>query len=120
MIVLTDGEDNASKMTFDRALDYAQRSGVTIYTIGIDLPITKVKARSQLSRLARMTGGEAFFLARESALAPVYDQINRELRSQYLLAFSPQPTPPPGKWREVEVKVKGSGLKARTARGYYP
>ena len=64
MIVLTDGDDNSSRMDFDKTLDYAKRSGVTIYTVGIDLPITKVGIRSQLTRLARTTGGEAFFLAR--------------------------------------------------------
>ena len=64
MIILSDGDDNASRMDFEKALDYAKRSGVTIYTVGIDLPITKVGIRSHLTRLARTTGGEAFFLAR--------------------------------------------------------
>jgi len=120
MIILTDGEDNASKMTFDKALDYAQRSGVTIYAIGIDLPITKVKARSQLSRLARMTGGEAFFLARESALAPVYEQINRELRSQYLIAFTSTAETDAEQFRKITVKLKKPELDVRTIAGYYP
>jgi VWFA-related protein len=120
MIVLTDGEDNASKMTFDKALDYAQRSGVTIYAIGIDLPITKVKARSQLSRLARMTGGEAFFLARESALAPVYEQINRELRSQYLIAFTSTAETNAEQFRKITVKLRKPELDVRTIAGYYP
>lgn len=120
MIVLTDGEDNASKMDFNRALDYAQRSGVTIYAIGIDLPLTKVKARSQLSRLARMTGGEAFFLARESALAPVYEQINRELRSQYLIAFTSTAESSTEQFRKITVKLKKPELDVRTIAGYYP
>ena len=120
MIVLTDGEDNASKMDFNRALDYAQRSGVTIYTIGIDLPLTKVKARSQLSRLARTTGGEAFFLPRAAKLEGVYEQINRELRSQVLLAYTSTSESASEVFRKITVKVKKPGLEVRTLSGYYP
>jgi Ca-activated chloride channel family protein len=120
MVILTDGEDNASRMDFDKTLDYARRSGVTIYTVGIDLPITKVGIRSHLTRLARTTGGEAFFLARGSALQPVYERINRELRSQYLLAYTSTSEAPPDVFRKVAVKVKRSKVEVRTISGYYP
>jgi Ca-activated chloride channel homolog len=120
MIILTDGEDNASRMDFDRALDYAKRSGVTIYTIGIDLPITRVGVRSHLTRLARMTGGEAFFLARGASLEPVYDRINRELRSQYVIAYTSTSELAPDVFRKVTVKVKRPKLEVRTISGYYP
>ncbi|MND05020.1 hypothetical protein D3C83_255770 [compost metagenome] len=53
-------------------------------------------------------------------LADVYAVIERELRNQYLLAYSPDRPPQEGQYREVEVKVSRSGLKARTIRGYYP
>jgi Ca-activated chloride channel family protein len=120
MIILTDGDDNASRMDFDKTLDYARRSGVTIYTVGIDLPITKVGIRSHLARLARTTGGEAFFLARGAALGPVYDRINRELRSQYLLAYTSTSEAPPDVFRKVAVKVKRPKVEVRTISGYYP
>lgn len=121
MIVLTDGEDNASKMEYDRMLDYARRSGVTIYAIGIDLPITRVRVRSNLSRLARMTGGEAFFLARDSKLDSVYEQINRELRTQYLLAYtSNSEKGDVDTFRKVAVKVNRPKVEVRTIAGYYP
>ena len=120
LIILTDGEDNASRMDFDRALDYAKRSGVSIYTIGIDLPITKVGVRSHLTRLARMTGGDAFFLARGASLQPVYERINRELRSQYLIAYTSTSELPPDVFRKVTVKVKRPKLDVRTISGYYP
>jgi VWFA-related protein len=120
MIVLSDGDDNASRMDFDKALDYAKRSGVTIYTVGIDLPITKVGIRSHLTRLARTTGGEAFFLARGAALQPVYERINQELRSQYLLAYTSTSEAPPDIFRKVAVKVKVPKVEVRTISGYYP
>jgi Ca-activated chloride channel family protein len=120
MIILTDGEDNASKMDFDKTMDYAKRSGVTIYTVGIDLSITKVRIRSQLTRLARTTGGDAFFLARKANLEPVYDRINRELRSQYLLAYTSTSELPPDVFREVSVTVDRRKVEVRTISGYYP
>ncbi len=120
MIILTDGEDNSSKMDFDKTLDYAKRSGVTIYTVGIDLSITKVGIRSQLTRLARTTGGEAFFLARGASLQPVYDRINRELRSQYLIAYTSTSELPPDVFRKVSVKVDRRKVEVRTISGYYP
>jgi len=120
MIILTDGEDNASKMDFEKTLDYATRSGVTIYTVGIDLSITKVGIRSQLTRLARTTGGEAFFLARGASLQPVYDRINRELRSQYLIAYTSTSELPPDVFRKVSVKVDRRKVEVRTISGYYP
>jgi Ca-activated chloride channel family protein len=120
MIILTDGEDNASKMDFDKTMDYAKRSGVTIYTVGIDLSITKVSIRSQLTRLARTTGGEAFFLARNANLKPVYDRINRELRSQYLLAYTSTSELPPDVFRKVSVTVDRRKVEVRTISGYYP
>lgn len=119
LVVLTDGEDTASRAPFERALDFAQRSGVTVYTIAIGVPLTAVKARSQLSRLAKATGGEAFFLPVPPNLGPVYSQIERELRSQYLLAYSSATDAPAGTFRQVTVKVKKPGLTVRTSAGYF-
>jgi VWFA-related protein len=120
MIVLTDGEDNASRMDFERTVEYARRSGVTIYTIGVDLPITKVEPRSQMRRLARMTGGEVFFLARDAGLKKVYDQIDRELRTQYVLAYTSNAETVSDAFRKVTVNVKRPGVEVRTIAGYYP
>ena len=120
MVILSDGEDNVSRVDFNTALDYAQRSGVVIYTVGIDIPLRHVRVRSQLGRLARSTGGEAIFLARDAGLAPVYERIERELRSQYLLAYTSSSTAPRDAFRQVTVKVNRPGLTVRTLAGYYP
>ncbi len=120
LVILTDGEDNASKNTFERAFDYAQRSGVTLYTVGVDLPMTQVRARSHLSRLARVTGGEAFFLGRDDSLSPVYDQIDRELRTQYQIVYTSNSTAPIDEFRKVTVRVARPGVEVRTIAGYYP
>jgi hypothetical protein len=93
---------------------------VTIYTVGIDLPITKVGIRSHLTRLARTLGGDAFFLARGASLEPVYERINRELRSQYLLAYTSTSEVAPDIFRKVAVKVSRPKVEVRTLSGYYP
>jgi VWFA-related protein len=121
MVVLTDGEDTASTNDFDDALGYAQRMGVTIYTIGIDLPTTKVMTRFQLKRLASATGGRAFFVGRESRLDAIYDEIDRELRAQYLLAYTSSSSKPPDELRKISVEVDAdTKVKVRTISGYYP
>ena len=120
MVVLTDGEDNASKHDFDSAVGYAQRAGVAIYTIGIDLPATKVVPRWQLSKLAEVTGGQAYFVASDADLERIYSEIDRELRTQYLLAYTSSSERPPDQLRKVEVELVGKKYKVRTISGYYP
>ncbi|HSN55990.1 MAG TPA: VWA domain-containing protein, partial [Candidatus Sulfomarinibacteraceae bacterium] len=121
MVVLTDGEDTASKNGFEDALRYAQRTGVTIYTIGVDLPLTKVMTRYQLSKLAAVTGGRAFFVGRDSKLDAIYAEIDRELRAQYLLAYTSSSDRPTDELRKVEVEVRHEGkVNVRTISGYYP
>ncbi len=120
MVVLTDGADTISKHTYDQVVDYAQRSGVTIYTVGIDLPTTKIAIRYQLSHLARVTGGRTFFLPRNASLDDVYEKIDRELRTQYMLAYTSNSERPAEELREVKVKVARRGTTVRTITGYYP
>nr|MDP9121816.1 VWA domain-containing protein [Acidobacteriota bacterium] len=120
IVLLSDGDDNSSQLTFDEALEYTRRSGVSIYTIGLRIPITSQQIRSKLNRLGDVSGGRTFFVSKAEELAEVYGQIERELRSRYLLAFQSTRPPGTGGYREVEVKLKKPGLKARTARGYYP
>ncbi len=120
IVVLTDGEDTGSKNDFATVLDYAQRRGVTIYTVAVDLPATKVMARWQLRRLAEVTGGKSFFLSGKADLEEVYRDIDRELRSQYQLAYTSSTTAPADQLRKVAVEVADRKLKVRTISGYYP
>ncbi len=120
MVVLTDGEDTASKNTFDAVVGYAQRAGVTIYTIGVDLPITKVAARYQLHKLAEITGGQSFFVSGDTELERIYSEIDRELRTQYLLAYTSSSDKPADELRKIKVDVNRKKVKVRTISGYYP
>ncbi len=120
MILLSDGDDNASGVAFRDALEFARRSGVAIYSIGLNIPGLDLTVRNKLTNLAEETGGRTFFISKAEELVGVYDEIEEELRSQYLVAYSSDRPGAEGAFRAVEVKVRGGGLKARTIRGYYP
>lgn len=119
IVLLSDGEDTSSAIPFRDAIEYARRSGVVIYPVGLDVP-TLGGIRGKLNDLGKETGGRAFFIKKVDELASVYALIERELRNQYLLAYSSDRPAVEGEYREVEVKLGRSGLKARTIRGYYP
>ena len=79
-----------------------------------------MSVRKKLAQLSEDSGGKVFHVAKAEELAGVYEQIEAELRSQYLLAYTSDRPGGGGEYRKVEVKVKGGKLKARTTRGYYP
>jgi Ca-activated chloride channel family protein len=122
LVLLSDGDDTSSLVKFEDSLAAAHESGVAIYTIGLGLSVLDVSARHKLERFAADTGGRSFFVKDAADLAPAYAEIERELRSQYLLAYQSNAADPKG-FRAVEVRAKRSGLprlKARTMRGYTP
>lgn len=116
LVLLSDGEDTASRIDFDTAMHYAQASGTVVYAVG--LKITDGTFRRQLDRLATETGGRAFTISEASDLDGVYQEIADELRKQVLLAYAPTPPGELGEFHEVEVKVRQRGLEARTIGGY--
>lgn len=119
MVLLSDGEDTTSSIGFKEALEYAKRSGVAVYSIGLNIGRMDAGVRRKLESLSSETGGRTFFIRGAADLDSVYAEIERELRSQYLLAYSSNQEGGTGTYREVEVKVKKGKLKARTIRGYY-
>jgi VWFA-related protein len=122
LVLLSDGDDTSSNIAFPAALEYARRSGVAIYPVGLGVSALGFNVRSKLSQLAEETGGRVFFIGKAEELAGVYDDIEQELRSRYLLAYNAKPPPPEAaeeEFREVEIEVGRRGLRARTVRGYY-
>ncbi len=118
LLVLSDGKDASSRFSFDEAIEYARRAGVTVYSIGLDLP--KGEARRRLTRFAEETGGRSFFVANPSELDAIYKTIEQELRSQYLITYQSTNTNPDSEFRLVELKLGARGLRASTLKGYYP
>lgn len=119
LVLLSDGNDSASFYPFRDALEYARRSGVVVYTVGLDVGTFQTDIRKKLHALARETGGRTFFIQQAEELRGVYREIERELRSQYLLAYNSDAAGG-DEFRTVEVKVLGGKMKARTIAGYYP
>lgn len=119
LVLLSDGADSKSKLPFDHAIEFARRAGVAIYTIGLNVPSNPPEPGLVLDRLARETGGQSFRVRSAAELGRIYEKIERELRSQYLLAY--QSDAPGGEaYRRIEVEIKRPGVQARTVAGYYP
>lgn len=124
IIVLSDGADTSSAVTFDQVLDRAVRSDAVIYGISLGtgrqptVPLDAESGELILRRLARQTGGRAFFTDEAKDLARFYGQIRDELTNQYLLAYE-STAKADGKWRRLDVRVGRSNSTARTRAGYF-
>lgn len=121
LILLTDGDDNASDRTLQDAIDDAQRSDVIVYALGIGdrYRSTEVK-RDVLDTLARQTGGRAYFPESYDDLRTAFAQINVEMRSQYVLAYEPTNTARDGTFRTIEIRLPGrDSLQVFHRRGYF-
>jgi Ca-activated chloride channel family protein len=118
ILVLSDGKDESSRFSFDEALDYARRAGITIYAIGLRLG--DGGARNRLTRLADETGGRSFYIRDITELEEVYSLIQRELRSQYLIAYQSTNTSDKREFRKIDLAVDRRGVTVKTLSGYYP
>ncbi len=119
LVVLTDGRDSQSRFDQAEVIEFAQRLGVAVYPIGVDAGSRDFESESGLRRLASATGGSAFFIRKARELDSVYERIEAELRSQYLLGYQSTSTTP-GAFRRVAVEVAAQGLTVHTIPGYYP
>lgn len=123
LLVVTDGDDTASSdsNTLEKLLSKAQRSEVLIFAIGIlneeDRRSAK-RAQRALELLTKQSGGIAHFPKDVESVEEVALQIAKEIRSQYIIAYTPT-KPDDGAYRQIKVTVKGSGLNVRTRSGYY-
>jgi VWFA-related protein len=119
LVLISDGKDTSSQFTYEQAVEYARRTGVPIYGVGIGIKSNESSVRYQLDRICRETGGTTFYIDQARELQKVYDAIQAELRSQYVLGFYPAPDIKPGsKWREVTVQTTEG--KVKTIKGYFP
>lgn len=119
LILLSDGLDSLSSYSFSETLDFARETGVTIYTIGLEIPSSEHEARSKLRRLCKETGGQSFFISGSRELERVYQTIERQLRSQYLIAYQSSLADQKG-FREISVELSDPAFTAKTLSGYHP
>jgi Ca-activated chloride channel family protein len=130
ILIVTDGEDNASRHSLENTVEQAQRNDALIYAVGVfsddDIKHNRramKKARTALSQLANATGGLAFFPEDANDTEAICTQIAHDIRNQYTLAYYPSNVARDGSFRSVQVEIMpphGSGkLSVRTRSGYY-
>ena len=124
IVVLSDGEDTSSLVSFEEVLELAKRSETAIYTIGLQPRETSAlrgfrEAEFVLRQLAQETGGKAFFAQKIDDLKDVYGQIADELSSQYSMGYASKNPRRDGAFRRLVVQTNRPNTTARTKRGYY-
>jgi VWFA-related protein len=123
ILVVTDGEDTASRDTLEKAVRaIAIDGGPTVYTIGILGQEREKKARRALRIIAEQTGGVAFFPANVNEVEAISQQIAHDIRNQYTIGYKPSTPKTEGGYRQVKVDAMASGYKklmVRTRSGYY-
>lgn len=131
IVVLSDGEDTTSMLSFEDVLEQAKRSGVAIYTISLrasaGLPPdilenqrSTMEADYAMRALAYDTGGRAFFPKASRELKAIYGDVGQELAAQYALGYMPSNAMRDGTWRRVAVRVTTRpDVRPRTRSGYY-
>jgi len=119
MIIVSDGQDNQSEHTREEALAMAQRAEVTIFTISTNRTGSEARGDKVLRYLAKQTGGQAFFPFEASELGADFQQIARELRSQYSLAYVSTNPAHDGSFRNISIEPVDKTLHVRAKTGYF-
>ncbi len=105
IILLTDGVNTFGNKKFDDAVQAALRSEAVIYSIGIGDEFYGGVDEGVLKKLSDRTGGRAFFPRDESELRKVFTQIQIEMRSQYLIAYTPSNDKKDGSYRKIQIQI---------------
>ncbi len=119
IILVSDGVDAKNNThNYDQTLAALLSSDVSVYAIGTDAALLR-RGASPLSRYARATGGDTYFVSSESALSHAYAQVAEEARHQYTLAYAPAGTDRAKNYHSIEVRVRRPGLDVLSRDGYY-
>jgi Ca-activated chloride channel family protein len=119
LVVITDGEDTTSRLSYDDMLVYARASRVPLYFIGVGFSFGDIGG-GKMKSLAAETGGIAYFIRSAKELGATYKQLEQELRTQYLLSYYTESSKKDTAYRTVEVKVDRPDAKVRAIRGFIP
>ena len=125
LIMLTDGEDQGSKVKLEAALEAAQKSDIIIYSVDIhDRGFYSrggmlYSGDSVLQKFSSATGGRVVHVNSGKGTTEAFQQIAAELRTQYLLGYTPTNTKLDGSFRRIDVKLRTGNAKVIARRGYY-
>jgi Ca-activated chloride channel family protein len=134
LVVVTDGEDNASRISFRKLVERVEEEEIIIYTVGMFEASgtmdfwragsgTNSNVRLELEKIAEVTGGAAHFPTDVEGCRRVMKEIALEVSRQYSIGYYPKNEKYDGKWRKISVKIEPGGNRnkytARTRAGYY-
>ncbi len=128
LLVISDGQDNNSRYTFDNLRRLLKESDVVLYGIGIlsggdAFSSLGMEGQGILDELSNVSGGKAFFPRSDAEMDDIFEQIALELRHQYSIGYKPSNFTGDGKWRKIKVKVSPPRglprLFVRSKEGYY-
>jgi VWFA-related protein len=126
IILLSDGDDTSSRARIYQAVEYAVRNNTVVYSIGIRDRHFKFgeMRRDFLTNISEQTGGRAFFPKSTSDLSVAFAQIEQELRSQYLISYTPTRRSRDGSYRKLQIEIVNPALRKQNLRllyrqGYY-
>jgi Ca-activated chloride channel family protein len=126
VILLSDGDDTKSKLRVYQAAEYAVRHNAVVYAIGIRDRHAREGSmrRDLLQQISEGTGGRAFFPRRTEDLAAAFARIEQELRSQYLISYTPTNRARDGSFRRLQLDITNPALRKQHLRllyrqGYY-
>ncbi len=119
IILLTDGEDTISQVKMHDAIERAQKADVLIYAIGIGDTYQGGVDMGSLRKIAEKTGGRAYFPHSEGELRSAFAQIQRDLREQYLVAYSPANKARDGSYRRIQIDITDSELRKQNLKLNY-
>jgi VWFA-related protein len=129
LLIVTDGDDNASSATLEQAIRRVQDlDGPAIYCIGLlfgeDVSHSEARhSREVLTELAAQTGGEAYFPKSLREVDGITREVAQDIRSQYEIEYRSTKSPALGGYRQIHVEAKAKGyhgLQVRTRSGYFP
>lgn len=123
VLVVTDGNDNASTLSLDALVRLAQQNDVAVYAIGLLAEEEKReagKAKRALGGLVENTGGRVFYPKDVSEVDRIAHEVARDIRNQYTIAYTPSNLALDGTYRQIKLALKAPGNPvARTRSGYY-
>jgi VWFA-related protein len=119
LIVVSDGDDNYSKVQQSDAIKMCQRAETIVYTISTNVSPSKDKGDEVLRIISEATGGMAFFPIKIEDVAVGFRNIQEELRSQYSLVYRPADFKQDGAFRTIYLQALDPRYKVRASKGYF-
>jgi Ca-activated chloride channel family protein len=121
LVVFSDGDDNASALNANAAVTRAKKAGIPLYAIAEGEATRSKELRKLLEDLSKRTGGTSYEVKKPADIDQVFQKIALDLQHLYMLAYRPQAGAEAGKWRKIEVSLRGQkDYRIRSKEGYFP